>query len=323
MNAPGPAIGESSTWPPAPRIGPVGTMAACRIANATDIVARFRRPRDFDTGASLAGRLRGALGRALEAADARHAHADRRTKSLRGLPSAWDVLFARPVARFDPPAHLASAPPIRPYRILFKARADAVELRVRLFGRANVWTPQILDAMRQSLEQLGITIAPLARSKARVCSADLGLWSEQTRFSVPPDPDVRTFRCVLHAPLRTGRLHSLSLDQSAIVSSMIGRAIGFAQWSGLILDLSRDTAKEIRDTVAIHDQNVDLSGWQRVSRRRGKREDVVGFTGAFTLAGVPLALSSLFPIIEVSGLGLRTTAGLGDVSILPTSARFG
>ena len=59
-------------------------------------------------------------------------------------------------------------------------------------------------------------------------------------------------------------------------------------------------------------------GWTRRSTRQNRTLHLFGVTGGVTLTGLTDEIATLLPAVEMTGLGLRTTVGMGRVAFLPT-----
>ena len=140
-----------------------------RHLSIVDLVLSCRRPAAFDTGPSLAGRIRGALGWSLKHAIEAEPSVWRRRRRLFDLPSAFDLCFGQPLI-----APSVSGPflnPARPFLLFAAPAAAGFAVTLRLFGAATLYQRQILSAMHVALAN-GITIAPTARVKAAVSVID-------------------------------------------------------------------------------------------------------------------------------------------------------
>jgi len=299
-------------WAPGPAAAAVAPQDAAGALECQDLLVRFARPPDFDDGPSLPQRVRGALGHALEhLRDNAPAPVDRRRR-LFGLPPAWDVLLAEPVTA---PPRVGALPeaPSRPYAIFSESRDGQVTVTIRLIGRGRVWFAEVALALQAAFRKLGIVIAPLARSRARLPAGTGESWTQMVPMRAPPDPDRRRFRLIFESPTRLASGQNLRITGGSLVS----RACGALSWCGWRLDWDAAGFGEAAAALEIVELDMRPAPLEGYSGRQHKRQLMVGALGAATLTKVNPSLSALFPLAEIVGLGIGATKGMGRCRLLP------
>lgn len=301
-------------WTPPAARAPIGIEAALEAIEATDIVATFTRPRDFDDGYSLPGRIYGAvkdvLLRSRETPTAKAA----RRRQLFGLPPAFDVFCGEPIMAPERRGALDAAPS-RPYA-LFADSPDAgktVRVTVRILGAGRVWIEEVRDALHVGLTRNGISVAPLARARARIPDVEI------TEAMVRPkrlSSSQSELRLVLASPLNLNRAGAIANDASAIMNSAFSRAAGALAWCGYRLVGDAHQFSEAARRVELKDSALNIGAhYRRFSTRQNRRLDVMGVTGAATLAGIDEVGAAAISCAHVVGLGSDTTRGFGRIDI--------
>lgn len=306
---------DAVRWQPASAAAMVGPRNAAAMLEVQDLVLRFPRPRSFDDGPTLAGRVRGALGAALAGLRDDPPPALRRRRDLCSLPPAWEVLFGDPLPA---PPRLGALPqaPARPFAIFCSSRNGEVEVTVRLIGRGRFWLPELALAAEVACRGLGIAIAPLARSRAKLPD---GVGMIETRVPArapPPDPKRRRFRLLLESPTRLASEKHLRATGETLAASIVSRATGALAWCGWQLDLSPDAFEAAAKRLEIHETDLSAVVQEGRSGRQNKSLMSVGLRGAATLSHVDPTLSSLFPLVELVGMGMGTVKGMGRCRFL-------
>jgi len=292
---------------------PVAAPELGHALNITDIVARFDRPGHFDPDVSLCHRIRGALGYALFEMQANETDRQKKRRALYDLPSSYELFFGAAVV----PPRVLPLPiaPTRPFVLFADFRCEKITVRLRLFGAARLFTREIKQALAQALETLGITVAPLARSKARISPLEIML---ETPCPKPlHDLDKRNFRLIFVTPARiqTGNWSSLTVRNLA--SSWVSRISGALYWCNGYLDLDTDIVRNAQENMAISELDTKPVHWSIYSKRSGCRRTEMGISGAISLKGVPQPLLFLFPTLELLGMGVGTAKGFGRVAFIP------
>jgi hypothetical protein len=299
---------------PAPQVW-VRPEELLRAWRATSVSADFRPPPDFDAGPSLAGRVRSALGPALRQVSARHAARHARRRRLYGLPSAFEALYSREMIA-PPRAGVLFHNPARPF-VLFAERLEsgAVRVTVRLFGNAAIWANELAEALPLALER-GVKVDATARARTRLTPRAVHLTADAP---ISPMPDADEVRLVFRSPVRFDRAGSLSLDLSALLSSLTARAAALAAWHGLIVDADAEALAAAAQGLRLTDDAMTPVPWGRTtSARRGRRRHVpmMGLVGSVTLRGETGPFSSFLALAESAHLGSYTSFGCGRVEVV-------
>lgn len=279
---------------------PVSLWEAGAHLSALDLVARFTAPPGFDTGPSLPGRLRGALGRALRQRSPSPALA--RRMSLFDIPDAAQALFM-------------ATDMGRPYTLFVETQGRDIRLILRLFGRASVWSCDIEAALAAALAD-GIGIAPLSRVKARFSDITI---ARQT-YTLPPTlPSAPCWRLITRSPISLERRDAQAPDAAAIIGSLFARAQNAMAWCGYAMQIEPGRLATLQTRGAIVDWSLYPESWPRYSNRQGQRVEMLGLSGAATLALDEPEIPVLTTLASCTGIGSHTTFGLGRIDLLPVS----
>ena len=261
-----------------------------------DVIARFERPRDFDDGPSLAGRVRGALGEALLLSPTRKDQ----------LPSAYQAMFGSDL--IAPERALSPHQPCRPFTLFTEQSGKTVDVVLRFFGRGSVWVPEARSALHRALCESGIAIAPLSRVRAVLNGADL--FERSGVLPLPPTPG--TTRIVCRTPCVLARRGRASWMSSTLCGSLVSRGIAIADWCGARLD---EPWGQFSDSqFELSDMDLSPLSWQRFSNRQKARVDMVGMVGSFSLRFDMPQIGGLIALAQVAGLGQQTSFGLGRLA---------
>jgi hypothetical protein len=301
--------------PPAPSVAIAPAQAAAMI-DAEDLVLRLIVPPEFDTGPTFAGRVRGALGDALYDQRADELRSGARRRGLWGMPPAFDVFFADPPI-FPPRQGPLAAAPARPYVLFTECRRPEVTVTLRVFGLARVWFPMLRSALELAITSRGLSVIPLARSKARFTDYKISHDHPERPTDLANNTDARL---VALSPWHLDRKGRIALDTAMLGGSVISRVSGVLAWCGCWLDAStHGTADELRGLRA-----SDATLGYRKDLRHSTRQDRIleqdGMEGALTLHNIGGSLRNLIPLISLTGIGSGTTTGFGRVAIFPEHA---
>jgi len=259
----------------------------------TDIVAEARLPPLFEDPPDLPDRLRGALGRSLEAVAARESVA------LFGSPPAWDVLF-------DAPVGAPGLDPLRPFVIRVDRRGFDLMATLRLFGFADCWLSDAMAAFAQALDG-GIAIRGRSGHRVRLAVRDVRV---ERHWGIPVDPDARQVRLRLDTPLvlRSGRRAAPGIARLA--PAMGRRLAALCRWqdSALALAAPVGLAKVLCD---------DLSPvtWLRFSSSQRRGQPIRALIGAATLGGLTAEGGMLLQAAAVLHAGASCPSGHGRISV--------
>ena len=282
-----------------------------RHIDALDIVADFERPRDFDDGPSLAGRIRGAWGEALRMSEKRPDPKWAKRRELFGLPSGYDLFFGpHPKGKGWPSARA------RPFLITSFKQSGQIELRLRLFGSARAWQAEALAALENALSG-GVTIAPLARSRARITAK----WRLEHVFR--PQPLVVEQDMVLHllSPTAFERGKALAIEPAMIAGSLLSRIEGIAAWHGMTVRVDRTAIMQTWQHASPILEIDRLVAWQRMSSAQGGRlVDMCGAKGRLRLGALSADWRELLALAPLVHLGSHSTFGMGACRLTMESA---
>lgn len=257
------------------------------------------RPPDLDTGPSLPGRLRGAMGRALASMPPRND----------GLPRAFDLLF------HDGPAtrHLRTWP--RPYVLATDMTDRGLVVHLRMFGWAIAWLEEVVPALFAGLEA-GLSLSSGARARARLEPVERQATLVQAADPPPATADAVVLR--FKTPLVLERQGALRVEGGALVRSIIRRVAGMAAWMDIALAGARAGGSganspapaagaalgALADAVAVAEETLRPVTWTRFSAAQNQRAiPMSGVIGSLRLTG---PLSPLLPWLH---LGQRCHAG--------------
>lgn len=295
---------------PAPSV-PVSPEELRHHLRTTSVVATFRRPLGFDDGASLGGRIRGALGvRLAEVAERPDARAERR--ALFGQSSAYVALFGRPL---QAPAALGTLfhNPSRPFVLDVISTRNRIEVTIRLFGFAAVWSVEVAEGLAIALSE-GIAIAPGARARARIMPDEVKIKRE-----LPPPRlgGSQEALILMRTPTRLARGPALAFDTSAVLSSMTARIAAIAAWHGIVLDPDIPALSAAAAGIRVRPIKIEATGWHRIAVRSGpRRVPMAGFVGSFWLVGELGPFVPFIEMLELAHLGSYTSFGLGGVEVV-------
>lgn len=266
----------------------------------TDIRAVCRRPREFDGGPTLGGRIRGALGHALAAVAAAPPASAARRRALWGWPSAFAALFAAEWGSGRTP----------PYAIAAEEMKNSIHIRIALFGFAAMWAPEVKTALVQAMSA-GIAIAPEAPVRTPLTVESLEV---QTPTLSPVLP-TRDALLLLHGLLQIRSDQSLTYSAQAFVDSLCNRMVALARWQDLALTIDDTSAMATNLTLSFEPPRP--YGWtRRSSAQPGREIPMIGTRGRLTLSGQLEPLMPFLRIGEVAQIGGRTTTGYGYYELI-------
>lgn len=272
---------------------------------ATEIVVRCRRPAGFETGHSLAGRVRGAFGEAL------HHAVDGRPRSLRGLPPAFRLLFTVP-----PPAPASTGPlfhnRVRPYVLFTENAGDAVVVTLRLFGYAAAWQAESRAALLAGLAA-GITVAPGARVRAPL--RVLGVETRQPPRPAVPE-HIAEALVAFESPVCLARGPAQAVDGDALLGSLFARLAGLAAWHGIALQADFAALAASAGQLRVDVGGLRPVAWQRVAvRQGGRRVPMTGVIGSVWLSGPLAPFGPALVLAPLAHLGSHTAFGMGRCQV--------
>lgn len=267
----------------------------------TRIAAGCHLPEDFDTGHTLGGRIRGALGRAL---------ARNLNPCWRGLPSAFELLFALPVVSPRPVCGKFFNPS-RPYVLRLRTHGRVLTIEILLFGRAAIAGRAVRDGLAQALRN-GVQVAVGRPASARLEPYNLAI--DELPVAPPLLPTcVHTLHLV--SPLALDRDGVRVLSAEALLNSMAARVSAVAAWNDISLP-------DFPDFRHVPDLIVDFIGtrylhWSRRRHADGEREvPMGGFLGSIPISGPGLdVIRPVLRLLPFISLGMGTVFGNGEVAV--------
>lgn len=277
---------------------PLSLAEAPAHLSAIDLRATLHAPPNFDTGPSLAGRIRGALGRALRHRAPGPALA--RRMALYDLSDAYTALFGAGAAG-------------RPYTLFAETSGRDIRLTLRLFGRAALWGGDVRAALHDALVN-GIGIAPMSRVRARFPDASVTGHPCAASPILPASPH---WRLITLAPLALERRTAHAPEAAAFIGSLIARSENALAWCGYDLRLAPERRTALQRRAAFHDWAMKPVAWNRYSQRQDRPITMTGITGAATLTLDAPEVSALVAMLSCTGIGSHTTFGLGNAELLP------
>jgi hypothetical protein len=296
---------------------PVPLALLPNLWRVVDLRARCRRPRGLDTGFSLPGRVRGALGHALRRATAtdacRHGAPGSRAGRPGGLPDAFAALYGKPVMAPAVEGGALFHNPTRPYLLLTEDGGAFIDVVVRLFGFAAVWSPAVRAGLADALSG-GVSVAPGSRVRVRLEVEGVERTEPHIRYQGRAAPHAAHLTFLTPAAL--GREGALAVDAPVILGGLVSRVAGLAAWHGLVLDDDWEALDRASSLVSLDSGGLRPFGFERVSVAQGRRVPMLGLLGTAQLDG---PLGSLAPVLALAPwihLGAHTTFGMGRCAVV-------
>ncbi|MEZ5847258.1 MAG: CRISPR system precrRNA processing endoribonuclease RAMP protein Cas6 [Geminicoccaceae bacterium] len=282
---------------------PVPVAALWRHIRICEIVAYCERPPGLDAGWSLAGRVRGALGRAFgEVPPVR--------RRPWPLPGAFELLFGEAVAMPEVRGDLF-ANPTRPYLLFVREREGGFEVVVRLFGWSACWEREVAVALERGLAG-GISVAAGARARARLRP----VMAPRCEVPVPPPAESGTVaQLSFLSPVAFEREGALAADREMLLGSLLSRIAGVTAWHGIVVEADWAELARVEAGIEFDTGGLRPVAFERVSARQARRIPMHGFLGSCTLSGYLgpwLPLLHLAPLLH---LGSHTAFGMGRCTV--------
>ncbi len=269
----------------------------------TDLRLYCRRPRDFDSGPTLGGRIRGALGHALADAATAPADGSAKRRTLWGWPSAFAALYGTTWESGVAP----------PYAIAAHDVGQVIEIRLALFGFAAIWTNEVKAALARAVAR-GIAVASEApvRAPLEILKVEAG------PATLRPSASTREALLLLKGLLQIRNEESLRYTPEGFVSSLCNRISALAPWQ----DFRVRTAHLLKCAEAVSlsfEPPRPFAGMRHSSAQRGRNIPIAGTQGRLMLRGRIEPIVPLLRLGEIAQIGGRTTAGYGhyELAFLP------
>ncbi|MCF8501754.1 MAG: hypothetical protein K9H11_14900 [Rhodospirillum sp.] len=258
------------------------------------------RPPMLDDGPSLAGRVRGALGRVL---------------------SDWAKAGDREAAMAD---HLLFGPlyPFRgrlPVPAPYVVRAGPAPggglcIQLTLFGFALRWAAVCADALVDGLRG-GLTLFSGARVRARLVPDALEINRREALPVLPLDAGVAL--CFL-SPLAVMTDGALTTNGVRLVMGLANRIGGLARWQDLSLNMDFRALRAAAEAVEWDAGALRPVHWVRYSSRQGRAAiPMTGLTGVLTARGPLAPLAPLLSLGAQCHAGGHAVHGMGAYDPLP------
>lgn len=257
------------------------------------------QPEGFRRDPGLPGRLRGVIGRRLEASASPDAVA--------GRPCAWT-----PACALDPlfvPRRVSRGLEIpKPFVPFVEEEGGILVFGCDIFGFATAWSDAVGEAMVAGL-RTGVLDANGKRWPLQPLRRDL----TELRGIAPPPANAVGAVLQFVTPLRLRRgAEDMPADAPAAMASLANRISGLARWHDAILDADWAGLAQRWRRLSEDRSGLSRRGWARVSSRQGQRlVPMQGDHGTLLLDGLDAELALLVAIGATTGLGSHTALGLG------------
>jgi hypothetical protein len=270
----------------------------------TRIAAAFARPLHFETDPSLAGRIRGALGRQLHAIE---------QPPWPGHPRAYDLMFGEPLIA-PKPTGIDFAQPCRCFNLRVRDEGHRLVAEIMLHGSAAILARQVRLALEQALAG-GIDVKLRGEVMARIAALAI----ENEEFAAEPAPLVvpRDTFVFLRSPWLPETRGALTVTSERLLNGLVARAAGLAAWNAGNLVVSRETLKHVRETLVLENADLHMAMWERASLRDGRvsSKPMKGLSGRLHLKTAKPDHVMLLNIARHAQMGAATAFGLGVVDI--------
>lgn len=286
---------------PALVIGVEEISATWRLRMVRVVVDRMH---DFDTWPELPVRIRGAFGRALYH---RLPRTDRRGQV--SVP-AVSALFDHS-AWLDPRLEIG-----KPFVLRAWPQDDCCIVELRLFGMADQWLDDAVDAL---LDALKGGIALKAERSFRVPMRVLDVLTSASG-GLPEAPRASSAVMKFRAPVAVRRHARHVFHPLSVVASVVKRVESLASWQGVSLGHDRARLRAVLDELSIDDRDMTPYRWERHSIRGGDQAiGVGGLIGDLRLSGNLAPLVPYLQIAETCNTGSHAALGLGwfDLVLYP------
>lgn len=268
-----------------------------------DVIARVALPPDFEEQPDLNIRLRGAFMRVL--CDLSREGPQRLDPF--GRPTAWELFD-----QYRPPM-VESLQIARPILLHSEVRGTGMEVRVRLFGHARWWRPQVALALRLALES-GV------RLKSRGVKVPLHVVDQawQRIDGLQPPRHVPTLAHLrFRSPVLVRRGHRIVAEPTAILMAAVRRVAALAPWMAVALAHDPEALRDAAEGLSADMSGAVPSRFLTHSMRQPKAAiPIEALQGEIRYNGVLEPFLPYLRLAEHSGIGSTAAKGLGQVEVV-------
>lgn len=254
------------------------------------------KPDGLEDFPELPVRLRGAFGRAL------HSLPARATRTGRGIPHAYDVLFA--------PLAYRQAGLEAPRPMVLRAHIEGTRLLIDLhvFGDAMAWGQDAALAMTLALGE-GIALSSRSRARRAIEVEDI---VKRRVHAAPPPLHADYASLTFYSPVTIRLGDRLNEDPRAILRSAVRRVQSMARWQGVSVPApEEDMLREIA-LLSCDDADLRRYAWSRHSMRQGDTPiPMRGMIGRLIVRGAMAHVLPALWLAESCNTGSHAALGLG------------
>lgn len=268
----------------------------------TDVQFRCARPKGLEDGPWMVRSVRGALGRVL------------RGWYEAGRPSGFGATAFE--AFYQHHGVLGRDHVPVPLRLSVEAGRDTIMIRARLFGGADIWRDDLIEAMAQALHG-GIGLKENGSILRPWLLED---WWFDIHGSIAPPPAREAALIRFETPFKPGASEVIAGDFLASLPALFRRLRGLARWSGLEVAIDWPRVRALTQSAYVSDSGTKLAidGFLRHrSLDDGARATaaVVGLRGHSFLLRLQPDLWPLLHLGATSHAGGHGAYGFGQFSI--------
>ena len=250
----------------------------------------------------LAGRVRGALGAALQAGASTEARAGRACPWL--PPSALDILF-RTQGRITPALEVP-----KPYVIAVERDGPALAVELALIGFASDWLEEVAAALVHAWREL-IPDAKGSRIVDRTFTV-----TEAVAVPAPADTVVLAFASPLELRWRDGPPASAQEALTSLLTSLGNRVTSLARWQDAAVDADWRALKQRASGLEVACLATVEEAWTRRSSRQQRRIPMQGDRPVLRLEGDLAPFLPWLAIGATTHVGSHAALGMGRYRLL-------
>jgi len=254
------------------------------------------------TPARLAGRIRGALGAALQDTAS--------PAAIAGAPCTWtppcalDLLF-RTQGRITPALEVP-----KPWVIATTVEGDLLHVDVHLVGFASECLEEVSGAVVQAWRQR----LPDARGSRIV---DRRVWTtDRVEFPERADAIVLAFHTPVEIRYRDGAPDSPAAAMWSLLASLGNRVSGLARWQDTELDADFSALRESARALSITGLFTEAEDWTRRSFRQNRVIPMQGVKPVLRIAGDLAPFLPWLALGAVTHVGSHAALGMGRYSLM-------
>lgn len=256
------------------------------------------KPPPLEVGVDLADRLRGALGRALEA------------RGDGGDVAATALHEAAFTGREPVTGAFA-----RPFVLGVDSRGARLLIRLTLFGGCRAFAVAASAGLNDALAR-GLAVRSGHRHRVALASiAHRQIWLNDVRVPAFGEEAVLDFQ----TPLVLRRRERLAGRALGVLDSLVRRLTAVAQMMGLELAIGPAAWREWMRALAVDDTALEPVRWDRFSARDARaRQPAFGYRGQLRIGGDLTELAPLLTLGQLVHAGGRAAMGYGRYRIWGT-----